>query len=399
MRILLANKFYYPRGGDCIYTLQLENLLKENGHEVAVFAMQHTENIDCEWTKYFPPEVKFVTDNKQISFAPLLRPFGTKDVKYKFNALLDSFNPDIVHLNNIHTQLSPVIAQLATQRNIKVVWTLHDYKLLCPRYDCLRNSEPCNLCYSNKINVIKHKCVKNSFIASVLGFLEAKKWNKNTLDSITDAFICPSQFIRNEMIKGGFENSKMHQIFNFIDLSKVSYESTERSDYCCYIGRFSEEKGIQTLLQAVSQTDVSIKLIGAGPLLEHLKEQYKDNPKIEFLGFQNWNEIREILLYSQFMIIPSEWYENNPISVVEALSLGTPVLGANIGGIPELIEPYKNGLLFESRNVSDLQQKIVQMFSITPTLDNDKIAECAQSRFSSENYYSKLIKIYEDIQM
>ena len=131
MKILLSNKFYYYRGGDCIYMLNLEQLLKEHGHDVAVFAMDYSENIETPWKMYFPQNM-----NKLMAFT---RPFGSVEVKKKFKQLLDVFKPDVVHLNNIHTQLSPVIAELAYQHNFHVVWTLHDYKLLCPRYDCLKN--------------------------------------------------------------------------------------------------------------------------------------------------------------------------------------------------------------------------------------------------------------------
>ena len=140
MKILLANKFYYRRGGDCIYMLNLEKLLKAHGHEVAVFAMDYPENLDTPWKKYFPKNM-----SKLMAFT---RPFGSHEVKSTFKKLLDDFKPDVVHLNNVHTQLSPVMAELAHQRGIKVVWTLHDYKLLCPRYDCLKNGNTiCETCF------------------------------------------------------------------------------------------------------------------------------------------------------------------------------------------------------------------------------------------------------------
>lgn len=137
MRILLANKFYYRRGGDCVCTINTEELLKAHDHEVAVFAMQHPETLPCKWSKYFPSEIKFKPDLSILE--TVMRPFGSNEVKKKFIALLNNFKPDVVHLNNIHSQLSPIIAELAHQRGIRIIWTLHDYKLLCPRYDCLRN--------------------------------------------------------------------------------------------------------------------------------------------------------------------------------------------------------------------------------------------------------------------
>lgn len=124
MKVLLANKFYYRRGGDCVCTLNLEQLLKDHNHDTAVFAMQHPENFPTPWSKYFPSEIRFSPGPNILE--TFRRPFGSKEVKRKFNALLDDFQPDVVHLNNIHTQLSPLIAELAHRRGIKVVWTLHD---------------------------------------------------------------------------------------------------------------------------------------------------------------------------------------------------------------------------------------------------------------------------------
>lgn len=169
MRILLANKFYYTRGGDCICAINLEELLKKNGHEVAIFAMDFPKNLQTPWSKYFPSEIRFKPGIGMIE--AFTRPFGTSEVRRKFNMLLDDFHPDVVHVHNIHSQLSPIIVELAHQRGIKVVWTLHDYKLLCPRYDCLRNgTEVCEECFADKHRVVKYKCMKNSCIASMLAY-------------------------------------------------------------------------------------------------------------------------------------------------------------------------------------------------------------------------------------
>ena len=111
MKILLSNKFYYKRGGDCICTINLEELLKENGHEVAIFAMQHPNTLPTPWYKYFPSEVTFKPSLKMLE--AFMRPFGTKEVRRKFEKLIADFKPDVVHLNNIHSQISPILAEIA----------------------------------------------------------------------------------------------------------------------------------------------------------------------------------------------------------------------------------------------------------------------------------------------
>ena len=391
MRILLANKFYYRRGGDCIYMLNLEQLLNAHGHETAVFAMQYPDNLPTPWSKYFPSEIRFSPGPGMVE--AFLRPFGTREVKRKFNALLDDFKPDVVHLNNIHSQLSPIIAELAHKRGIKVVWTIHDYKLLCPRYDCLRNGTSiCEECFTDKHKVLEYKCMKNSRTASFLAYREALKWNRRRLEDCSDLFVCPSQFMADKMAQGGFCKKKLHTLCNFIDVEKCKKSSyTEKEDYYCFIGRISHEKGVQTLIEAANQLPYRLKIIGGGPLEEKIKSLA--NPNIEFMGFRQWEEIKEMAGRARFSVIPSEWYENNPLSVIEAQCLGTPVLGARIGGIPELIEEGVSGLCFESKNVEDLKDKIKDMFAAS--FDYNTIARTAQTRYNSEAYYQKLIGLYK----
>ena len=266
MKIILINKFYYTRGGDCIYTLNLEQLLKQKGHDVAVFSMQYPKNLNSKYNRYFPCEVKFSFAQKLKNIESFLRIFGTSEVKRKFIALLDDFMPDVVHLNNIHTYLSPIVAKLAHNKGIKVIWTLHDYKLLCPRYDCLRNGKICELCFFNKSNVIKYNCLKNSRIASLLGYFEAIFFNRTKLEIYTDLFICPSEFLKQKMIQGGYSNAKLRALCNFIDVKKTEKGNYKKENYYCYIGRLSLEKGLETLLKAASELPYQLKIIGGGPL-------------------------------------------------------------------------------------------------------------------------------------
>jgi len=384
MKILLANKFYYRRGGACIYTLNLEQLLKAHGHEVAVYSMHYPDNHPSEWSGYWPSNMR-----KQDA---LFRPFGVLQVKKGFSRLLDDFKPDVVHLNNVHTQLSPVIAEIAHQRGIKVVWTLHDYKLLCPRYDCLQNGlSACEACFNDKKAVLEYACMKNSKAASIIAYLEAKKWNRERIEKAADMFICPSQFIADKMVQGGFDQSKLKVLCNFIDVEKCKRESYTKDNYYCFIGRLSHEKGVKTLIDAANRLPYILNVIGDGPLMEELRAIAR--PNIVFVGFRQWDEIKKLVGKAKFSVIPSEWYENNPLSVIEAQCLGTPVLGARIGGIPELIEENKSGMTFESRNVEDLMEKIQAMWNVA--WDYKTMAHQAQERYNAEMYYHEIIRVYQ----
>lgn len=391
MKVLLSNKFYYRRGGDCVCTINLEELLKQNGHEVAIFAMQHPDNLKTPWSKYFPSEVKFKPGVGMLE--ALLRPFGTNEVKCKFTALLNDFHPDIVHLNNIHSQLSPVIAEIAHQKEIKVVWTLHDYKLLCPRYDCLRNGEtPCEACFSDKHKVLEYKCMKNSRLASYLSYWEAVVWNRERLETCTDFFICPSRFMAEKMRQGGFDSRKLKTVCNFVDTEKCYRDDYDkRENYYCFIGRLSHEKGIRTLIEAANGLPYKLIVIGGGPLEEELEAMAGNN--IEFVGFKQWNDIKDLVGKARFTVVPSKWYENNPLSVIEAQCLGTPVLGARIGGITELIEESITGMTFESRNKKDLKMKIESMMQ--QSFDYEAIARKSQKWYNAEVYYQQIMQLYQ----
>ena len=399
MRILLANKFYYRRGGDCIYTMNLEKMLKEKGHEVAVYAMQYPENEKSEWSGYWPTNM-----TKLDAFT---RPFGARQVVKGFTRLMDDFKPEVVHLNNIHTQLSPVIAKIAHEKGARVVWTLHDTKLVCPCYTCMRDGKVCKECFTDKKAVIKHRCMPGGLPGAIIGYLEAQKWNKEVLQEYVDLFLPPSKFMMDTCVEGGYSPEKFRVLCNFIDVTKlpeVSAQTLIKEDYYIYLGRVNEVKGVRTLCKAAAQLDKKLIVIGDGELLPELKEIYKNCSQIEFKGQMQWEEFVPILQKARFMVLPAEWSENNPLTVIESQSLGTPVLGANIGGIPELIESLSptlpqregvvpNGMTFTSGDVEDLKDKILKMFD--HEFDYDAIAKNAIERYSSEAYYEKLMKYYK----
>ena len=391
-KIILVNKFYYNRGGDFTAMQSTKQLLESEGHEVAVFCMKYEKNLPSEWESYFPDEINFFTPNLFAKIRAASRLFKPKDVAKKFNRLLNDFNPDVIHLHNIHSYISPVVAEIAHQKGIRVVWTLHDYKLICPAYTCLRQGTTCEYCFTNKFNVLVYKCMKNSYLASMLGWMEAICWNKKKLINITDRFITPSRFLQTKMIEAGFPAEKIEMLPNFMP-QKIN-PFTSKKDYYCYVGRISEEKGIDTLLKAASHLPYSLKIIGSGPLLDTYRNEF-GRENIEFLGHQPLDKVYETVKEARCVVLPSVWYENNPFSVIEALCMGTPVLGARMGGIPELIEEGINGFLFTSKNIPELKEKIDLCFRyFHDAYDFVKIAEQAQNKFSSKTFYNKLIKIY-----
>ncbi len=390
-KILLVNKFYYHRGGDCIQTINLRKILEDNGHEVAVFSMQYPQNIPSGYDKYYPKQVDF-SGGVKAKLNAAARIFGIGDVKKQFVKLLKDFAPDVVHLHNIHSYISPVVAKLAKKQGCKVVWTMHDYKLACPSYSCLYNGKPCELCLTNKMGVLKTRCMKGSLVASLLAYLEARYWNLKKLVKYTDTFICPSEFMGQMMIKTGVPQNKIAVKNNPILEQKQINNENNISDYYCYVGRLSQEKGVETLLKAASELPYKLKVAGGGPLEEEFRKKYKFG-NIEFLGQISRENVVSLFSNAMFSVVPSECYENNPGSLIESLCMGTPIIGAKIGGIPELISA-EDGLLYEAFNKESLSSAISAMTLKYMKYDRGTIAEKANKRFFAQNYYNEIKSIY-----
>ena len=230
--------------------------------------------------------------------------------------------------------------------------------------------------------------MKRSLPASLVAYMESLVWSKKKLITNTDTFIAPSLFMKQIMVKGGFPNSKIKVLPNFTNREYLMH-SFEKDNYYCYIGRLSEEKGLNTLIKAASALPYKLIIIVTGPLEKTLTH---NNKNIEFVGFKNWEEIKTIVSQAKFSVLPSEWYENNPLSIIESLCMGTPVLGANIGGIPELID-NTNGMLFKSGVLCDLKEKIQIMYN--KSFNYSDICTAARMKYSADNYYNKILEIYE----
>ena len=393
MKILIVSKFYYYRGGDCTAVFSTEQLLRSKGHETAIFSVRHPQNEPSPWEKYFPENIDFSSSGVTGKISAMMRLFYSREVSRKFNKILSDFKPDVVHLHNIHSYLSPIVAKIAHNKGFRVVWTMHDYKLICPAYICLRENKLCEECFNCKRKVLEHKCMKNSYIASFLAWMEACFWNRKKLSGYTDLFIASSQCLKDKMIAGGYSPEKITVLHNF--LPKKIPESIEKEDYYCFVGRLAVEKGVDTLLEAAAQLPHKLIIIGGGPLLDIYKKKYQyDN--IEFSGQMSPEELFPIVRKARFLVIPSVWYENSPHSLIESLLMGTPVLGSRIGGIPEMITEGEDGFLFTPGNVAELRDKISECFDLfTNSYNFLKIAEDAQNKFGGESFYNKLMKIYD----
>lgn len=401
MKILIASKFFYMRGGAELVAICTRSLLQQHGHQVRVLAMDYPDNIPLAESAAFPAQVKLFGSLTE-KMSGVRRMFGLGDVKRSVRAALDEFAPDVVHLHNVHTYLSPLIATEAKKRGIRVVWTLHDYKLFCPSYSCRRpDGTICDRCIEHGSSVLKYRCMKGSMMQSLMGYAESLRWSRRRIERSVDAYIAPSAFMGAQMRKAGYAPEKIKVLCNFADPEKIAVlksvaatqTDTATEPYMCYIGRLSYEKGVETMIKAAIKAGVRLKVAGGGPLLEELKQKYADTDNIEFLGHQDAKAVAHLLQGATASVLPSEWYENNPLGVIESLSAGTPVIGAEIGGIPELIEAPSDGYVYESGNVEALAE--CMRMADNAHFDRAEIARRAAERFGAEAHYRQLMAIYE----
>ena len=390
-RVMIVSKFFSRRGGAEIHAIELERLLAPVVEATAVYAMHHSNNVEPVGKLYEAPEVS-ITGSLGNRLRATNRIMGGAGVVNAFEQALDDFKPTVVHLHNIHSYLSPVVAQIASERGIRVVWTLHDYKLLCPSYSFLRRGEECRDCLSSKSAVLLSKCMKDSVAASAVAYAEALKWRRNRIEKWVDSFICPSSFMADRMSDGGYDGSKLIVLPNFTTLPAPENVDTPRSGIC-YIGRLSKEKGVDMLLEVAAEQGWPLTVAGDGPLAQALQERYATSPNIRFTGHLTADEIRELLLASQVAAVPSDWDENCSLSIIEALTCGTPVVASDAGGNPDLIEPA-SGLLFKRGDKTSLRKALQQALAMD--WNHTDISRQAVLRFSPDTYLKALLPIYAD---
>ncbi len=407
MTILLVNSFYYNRGGDCTYFFSLKELLEKKEHKVPVFSMHHPQNLDSDYSRYFASYIDYVeeAEKKKINsgIKVLYRTVYSQEAKEKIETLIEQEKPDIAHLQSIHHHLTPSILYPLKKRRIPIIWTLHDYVIMCPNTTFFCQGKICERCKKTKYYwppVVR--CKKNSFLASTMAALENTVHRIMGVYDMVDLFITPSQFLKHKLLEYGFAGEKIAHLNHFIDTNSVTGGDEESIDsYYLYVGRLSEEKGVNMLIDAALQVGtMRLKIIGKGPLENELLRcaASKRSDIVEFVGHKSRSETLRILKNSSFAVLPSLWYENLPYSILEAFACGKPVIGSDIGGIPALVINGITGLLFEPNHVGELAQKIEWMTKHPQERSEmgKKARQLIERKFNREEHYMQLMAIYKD---
>lgn len=402
MKIISINKYYWHKGGSETVFISEKEMLEENGHQVIPFSMQSSENLDSPFSKYFVEEVDYSVPglkNKILTASKIIYSF---DATNKMNLLLQNETPDVAHFHIFQHQISPSIFGPLKKKGIPLILTLHDLKPICPNYKMYVNGAVCEACKGGKFyNAFKNRCTKGSALGSLINTAEMYFHKLMGYYQNVDKYIAVSQFYKNKMIEFGFPEERISYLPNYIDADDFNPSMGDKN-YILYFGRLSEEKGISTFLDsAMSNKNITHYIVGTGPLEQQLKEKAElyNIANVSFLGFKTGNELKTLLAEATCVVVPSEWYENCPMTILEAHASGRPVIGADIGGIPELIDTGKDGLIFEPGNAVELTQKIKWIWEHREEAKKMGLSgrEKVESKFNKETHYEGLMSIYHSV--
>ncbi len=398
MKILMVNKFLYPNGGSETYIFKVGGELQRLGHEVQYFGMEHERRMVGNQAGSYTSNMDFHTGKLQKIFYPFKIIYSV-EARKKIRLVLDEFQPDAVHLNNFNFQLTPSILyeirkyERQSAHPVRIVYTAHDSQLVCPNH-LMQNpvtGERCRQCLkAGPWGCMKNKCIHGSRVKSMLGAIEGMLYKRLKTYSKIDAVICPSRFMKETLDTDSLLREKTVVLHNFVDKPEINGDG--KGNFILYFGRYSIEKGIDTLVK-VCQTlpDIPFRFAGSGPM----EEKVRTCENIKMLGFLSGQELYETVAKARFTVFPSECYENCPFSVMESLACATPVIGSDLGGIPELIEENVTGELFESGNGEELRRKIKALWEDGQRLERYTQA-CREAHFDTlEEYCGKLLKLYK----
>ena len=405
MRVLLIDVYNYNKGGAETVCFNTGKLLEQMGHEVIYFTLKWDKNLPSPFEKYFP-ESKETRKGLFKHFHNLINYFYYQDAARKIEQLIIDYKPDIAHIHLMWGQISPSIFPVLKKHNIPIVFTIHDYRIICPAY-AFRNGkgEVCETCQGKYFyKCFTNKCTKGSYFLSSI--MASEQYFRNVFfnpSKYIDGLIYVSNFARtlHDKYMPALNNKPNIVLHNFTKQYEKSELKKELKDkYYLFFGRLSPEKGLKTLIEAFKiRNDLRLKIVGTGPMERELKASTQSH-NIQLLGYKSGDELKKIIQDAHFSVVPSEWYEKNPMSIMESYSLGVPIIASDIGGIPEIIEDFKTGFVFKTGNVDDLLDKLkraeaLSESSYTQMINN--VLEYSNKKFNPNIYVDQLIDFYNDV--
>lgn len=384
MKILQIHNYYATRGGECQVVDDEKVLLERKGNQVFQF-VKHSSSLSS-----------MSVYEKADGFMRI--PYNKK-VKLELEAYLRECRPDVAHVHNVFPLLTPAVYDALANFNIPIVQTIHNYRFLCPNGAMFIHGEICEKCKSRSFrHAVVNRCVRNSLFPSMQYAVAINNmWKKRIITQKITKFIALNNFGKKMLTDAGVCEEKITLCGNFVLEQKDSEQ--HRTDYILYMGRLSAEKGVMTLLNAAAiASEVKVIIAGGGPLEGEIASAVNQLRNVECIGYVSGADKQRLLSHALAMVVPSEWYENFPVSVVEAMSAGVPVIASNIGGLPEMLENGVSGMLFEPGDTVKLAE-LMKLFAQGGAMaDKMRVAasEYSRKQFSAEQHANRLETIYRE---
>lgn len=402
-RLLSINNYYYQRGGAETVFFEHNRIFAGQGWDVVPFSMRHPNNVPTPWSRYFVDDLEIEGD---YSLAQKLvrvpKVIYSTEARRRLSDLLRQAHPDIAHAHNIYHHISPSILGLLKARGIPTVITLHDLKIACPAYNMFAPDGICERCKGGRLyNVARNRCIRGSLPASLIVMAEAVVHRLlGTYRRHVDRLIVPSRFYIEKFAEWGMPASMFRHVPNFVAVESYT-PRYEPGEAFLYFGRIIRQKGIATLIRAAAAARTKLFIAGTGPGLEDARALAAGlDAQVTFLGHIGGQRLHDVIRSCRAVVLPSEWYENAPVSLLEAYTLGKPVIGARIGGIPEMIRENITGTVFESGNCKALQA-VLEDFASRPRAQIEDMGRAARRRvaedFTVAMYRQRMMAVYRDL--
>jgi glycosyltransferase involved in cell wall biosynthesis len=401
--LLSVNSYFYRRDGSESLFINHNQLFEDCGWQVIPFCMHHPHNPDSPWSQHFVNEIEFGSAySAWEKLNRVTKVIYSMEARRKLNGLLNRIRPDVAHCHSIYHHLSPSILSVLKSFYIPTVMTLHDLKIICPAYHMFNQDGICEKCKGGRVhNVLINRCVKDSLALSGVVMVESvlHKVLRSYLNNI-DYFISPCKYYIEKFVSWGWERSKFIHIPNFVDVNLFQPEFNPGKSFL-YFGRLSPEKGLPTLIKAAALAKVPLRFAGDGPQLTQLREEARTTgADVTFLGHLSGSSLQTEIQSARVSVLPSEWYENAPMSVLESFALGKPAIGADIGGISELIKHESTGWTFTSGSVEQLAvllRSVADMSDSTIVEMGRAARQAVELGFSSEQYKDQMTRLYSKL--
>jgi glycosyltransferase involved in cell wall biosynthesis len=399
MKVLLANNYYYLRGGCERVMFNDIQAMSAHGVDIVPFSAADPDNVPTPYSSYFVPGADIRATDPLGRVGAAIDAVHCGRTAQAFSKILTDTKPDLVHCHNVYGRLSTSILATAKKHNVPVVLTVHDYKVVCPAYVALKNGKPCSACVDGGYyRCAVNRCHKGQLAPSIVYSIEAY-WSRlsGNYGSVAQ-FLCPSRFIAGLLRESGIDEKRAIYHPNCVEPNE--YTPSYEGQYVLSVGRLSHEKGLPTFLEAMIGTKIPVRIAGTGPMEAELRAMAeKDGGSIVLEGHCGGKKLAELYRNAAFVVVPSEWYENAPMSILESFAYGKPVIGTRIGGIPEMITEGENGSLVDPGEKDQLRSAIQRLW-------NDKSAQSnmgrnarrlVETKFAQSSRTTSLMNIYQSL--